>query len=983
MRFVAAACAIALLPWFAGRAEARDDRPRAGGAQAGASRYAGRPVTAVQVVVEGAPAADAELAELVQTKVGAPLSMAEVRDSIAHLFSLSRFEDVRVEAEEAGGGVALRYNLIPVHGVERVTFTGDLGVSEGLLRRTVSERVGPRLPAGRVQEAVRGLLQLYEDRGYRRASIVPRTTRLHDPDRTILVFEISAGPRARIGRVEITGEPLASGPALLARLRATPGSFYEQAEIQRRLADYVGGLKDKGRYDAVASLRLGALSDDGTLADLTLDIRPGPIITLAFEGDPIPRERWDELVPIEEQGSAAEDLLEDSTRRIEDYLKAQGFWRARVGFERRPAGDRMTIVFTVRRGLQYRVAAGGVEIRGNQALPPEQLRPLAPRLGAGDLYLESNLAAAVSAIAAHYLKQGYAQVRVSGSETELNPQGPGEGQVRPVIAIAEGPLTLVGAISFTGNATVSEQELRSVIRSETGATYHQEVAAGDEDSVLLHYYNLGFASASVQLAPQRSADGSRIDLEFRIGEGPRTLVDHVIIVGNRRTDPDIIRRELQLRPGAPLGLSDRMESQRRLGALGLFRRVSVQPLSHGDDKRMDVLVTVEEAAATSVGYGGGVEASRLLRPTGPGGEAEERFELAPRGFFEIGRRNLGGKNRSVNLFTRFGLRPDDSLDDPGGSPFGFVDYRVIGTYRQPRLLGPNELTVTGAVEQGVRSSFNFARRGVTSEVTRRLAPGVRAAVRYSFSRTKTFDKGVGEEDQAFIDRLFPQVQLSSFSGALSRDTRDSVVEPSRGAFLSAEGSVAARALGGQVGFMKTYLQAFWFHRVPGAGDVVFATRAALGVADGFERTVQATDSTGAPIPGESVVIEDLPASERFYAGGDTTIRGFALDTVGTPETISPSGFPKGGNAVVILNAELRLPVWREIGAVVFLDGGNVFALATDFTLGELRGAAGFGLRYRSPVGPIRLDFGFKMDRRVRGDQLEPRGEFHLSIGHAF
>ncbi len=982
MRFLAAACAILLLAPFPARAGARDERSGDGAAQSAAARYVGRPVTAVQVVVEGSPSAEPQLAGLVQNEVGAPLSIQEVRDSIAHLFSLGRFADVRVEADDVEGGVVVRYNLVPVHAVERVTFTGDLALSEGLLRRTVTERFGARPEAGRAPDVVRVLQQLYEDRGYRRAAIVPRTTELHDPDRAILTFEITAGPRARIGRVDITGEPLDTGPALLRRLQATPGSLYAHAEIQKRLTEYIRSLKEQGRYDAVASLRAATLSDDGTIANLTIDIRPGRIVTIAFEGDPVPRDRWDDLVPVEEQGSADEDLLEDSTRRIEDYLKAQGYWRARVTFERRPAGDRMAIVFTVRRGLQFRIAPGGVEIRGNRAVTTEHLRALAPRLAAGDLYLESNLASAAAAITGHYLTEGYAQVKVEGSEIELNALRQGEGQVKPVLAIVEGPLTLVGAMTFTGNASVGEQELRTVVRSETGATYHREVAAGDEDGVLLHYYNLGFSSASVALTPRRSADGSRIDLEFTISEGPRTLVDHVIIVGNRRTDPEIIRRELQLRPGAPLGLSDRLESQRRLGALGLFRRVSVQPLSHGDDERMDVLVTVEEAAATSVGYGGGAEVSRVLRPTGPGGDAEERFELAPRGFFEIGRRNLGGKNRSVNLFTRFGLRPDDSAADPG-SPFGFADYRVIGTYRQPRLLGPNELTITGAVEQGVRSSFNFARRGVTSELNRRLAPGVNSALRHAFSRTKTFDKGVGEEDQAFIDRLFPQVRLSTISGAVSRDSRDSVVEPSRGALLSAEGSLAARALGGQVGFMKTYLQAFWFHRMPGAGDVVFATRAALGLADGFERTVQATDVTGAPVPGESVVVEDLPASERFYAGGDTTIRGFALDTVGTPETISPSGFPKGGNAVVILNAELRLPVWREFGAVVFVDGGNVFALATDFTLGELRGAAGFGMRYRSPVGPIRVDFGFKMDRRMRGDQLEPRSAFHLSIGHAF
>jgi outer membrane protein insertion porin family len=160
---------------------------------------------------------------------------------------------------------------------------------------------------------------------------------------------------------------------------------------------------------------------------------------------------------------------------------------------------------------------------------------------------------------------------------------------------------------------------------------------------------------------------------------------------------------------------------------------------------------------------------------------------------------------------------------------------------------------------------------------------------------------------------------------------------------------------------------------------VFAGRAALGLADGFQRTVLATDAAGDPIPDQVVTVEDLPASERFFAGGDTTIRGYALDTVGEPSTISITGFPKGGNAVTILNAELRVPVWGDVGAVVFVDGGNVFERVTHFDVGELRGSAGFGVRYRSPIGPVRLDLGFKMDRR----EGESRHAIHFSIGHAF
>jgi outer membrane protein assembly factor BamA len=332
------------------------------------------------------------------------------------------------------------------------------------------------------------------------------------------------------------------------------------------------------------------------------------------------------------------------------------------------------------------------------------------------------------------------------------------------------------------------------------------------------------------------------------------------------------------------------------------------------------------------------------------------------------------------------VRPRNEPDDPelDGRGFRLSEYRVVGTYREPSALFWNaDLLLTAAAEQGVRSSFTFRRRGVGAELTRRVSRTIRVGGRYSFSTTRTFDERLTDEEQATIDRLFPQVRLSALSGGGSRDTRDDVVEPTVGTLLSGEASVAARALGGEVGFVKTYFQGSWFKRLPGQRGIVLATRATVGLADGFPREAQPTDAEGRPIEGPPIVIEDLPASERFFAGGDSTIRGFALDMVGAPETITPSGFPRGGNGLLILNAELRIPVWKDLGAVLFSDGGNVFARVTDFDPSELRGSVGFGLRYRSPIGPVRVDLGFKLDRRVIGGELEKPTARHFSIGQAF
>lgn len=936
--------------------------------------FLGKTIVEVQLETEGRPTADPAVTDLVATRVGQPLSMVDVRESIAHVFGLGRFQDVRVEAFEAPGGVRLRYDMIPIHAVQRIDFRGRLGLSEGLLRRTVVNRFGATPPVGRALEVVRTLEQLYRDHGYLRPTIRPLATERHDPDRTLLEFDIDAGPRAIIHAVQIIGEPIEGRAAFQKAVHAAPSEPYDPSAIADGLADYTATLKKKRRYEAAASYTARP-SADATTVDLTINLEIGPIVTVTFAGDPLPKDKLDELVPIERQGSVDQDLIEDSIQRIERYLNQLGYWKADADAERQESDGVLTIVFTVRRGLQYRIA-DGVEVQGNRALPPEQLRPVLARLQANEVFVESNLTAAIGAIAGLYQRLGYARAKVTGTPNELNPSSPGQGRVKPVIVIVEGPLSLVGEVAFKGAANISADQLRAVVKVAAGQPYYEPQVVADRDAVLLEYRNRGFESADVVVRPLPSADGTRVDVPFEVNEGHQTIVDHILIVGNTRTDELVIKRELLLQEGKPLGLEDQIESQRKLSALGLFRRIRVETLSHGTGTRKDVLVTVEEAAATTLSYGGGMDVTRRLRATGPAGEAQERLELAPRGFFDIGRRNIGGKNRSVDLYTRLSLRPSDSTENGGepGGHFGFSEYRVVGTYREPRVFGVNaDLLLTGAVEQGIRTSFNFARKGVNAEVVRRWSPGVRTSARYSFGTTRTFDEKLDPTEQATIDRIFPQVRLSGASGAVSRDTRDDVLDPARGMFLSAEASVAARALGGQVGFMKTYVQGTWFRQLPVKRRAVFAARLAVGLADGFAR----------PAPGETEPIEDLPASERFFAGGDTTIRGFALDSVGAPNTIGPNGFPRGGNAVLVMNGELRLAVWREFGAALFVDGGNVFDRVTEFDWTELRGATGFGIRYGSPIGPIRVDLGFKMDRRVIGTELEPRLALHFSIGQAF
>jgi outer membrane protein assembly factor BamA len=469
----------------------------------------------------------------------------------------------------------------------------------------------------------------------------------------------------------------------------------------------------------------------------------------------------------------------------------------------------------------------------------------------------------------------------------------------------------------------------------------------------------------------------------------------VLVVGNVRTKNSTIEREVQLKSGDPLGLAAVTETQRRLAALGLFRRIRITELGHGSSTQRDLVIAVEEAPATTVGYGGGVEVGENITATSEG-VANEELMFAPRAFFEVGRRNLFGKNRSVNLFTRISLRPKDETFVDGepvpdsGSGYGFSEYRVLGTFREPRVFGTDaDAYLTAVAEQQRRSSFKFNRRAVSLEATRNLTPHVRVSGSYQLQRTKTYDVFVDPEDRLLIDRLFPLVRLSSFSTSIIRSTRDDPLEPHAGHNVSLSAQVAARAIGSEVGFLKTYTTAQLFRTVPRANRTVLAASARLGLASGFPREVTRVDDGGQVILDEngqpiSDAFEDLPASERFFAGGDTTVRGFAQDQLGTPATLDPNGFPLGGNAVVIFNAELRVPVRGGLGLVGFFDTGNVFARTIDIDLAELRSAVGLGFRYKSPVGPLRVDLGFKLNRRdIVPGQREDLTALHISLGQAF
>jgi outer membrane protein assembly complex protein YaeT len=967
------------------------------GAAAAASAQDAPLITEVRVEQEGRPVDDRLITGLIETMPGEALSMRDVRETIAHLMSLNRFEDVQPFSEPAADGVRLRWVLFPLHLVDRMDFRGTLGVAEGDLRRAVAERWGNAPSAGRAGDVAEAIRAFYRQRGYDKAEVTPRIEETHNPDRATMAFDIQAGPRAPIGKIDVEEIDATDRRVQPAALTLRPGVPYDEDVVSRELGRYEAALRARGYYEARATHRVRF--EPGGSATVIATIDRGPHVTVAFAGDPLPEAERDRLVPVRTEASADEDLLEDAQFAIEEFLRARGYRNAVSQYRRMTSGEELTITFTISRGQRYLV--NDVQVAGNTSLPTDDLLQLI-RLKPDEPFVQATLDGGAAAIRDAYRSRGFARAVAQPAVTELPADGTAGDDRRVLVRVnvTEGVRTVVGSIAFTGNTVLGEPELRASMTTVTGRPYSEVELTQDRDRIDLDYRNRGYESVVVQPAVTLADNGTRADIRFSISEGPQILVDDIIIVGNQRTSTETIERELLLKPGGPLGYSALIESQQRLAALGLFRRIRIDPLAQGGDPRRDVLVQVEEAPPTTIGYGGGVEGGTRLRPTGEGGTAEERFEIAPRGFFEIGRRNLWGKNRSVNLFTRVSLRSRDLFVSRSGVPlpavtsddggYGFNEYRVYGTLREPRLFGTRaDVLVTGILDQAIRSSFNFITREVRAEAGLRITRRYSAAGRYSYEHTRLFDEKFEEDEKPLIDRFFPQVRISGFSTSFIRDTRNDLVDPDSGTFAILDSEVAARAFGSEVGYVKSFLQGFGYYRLPVQRRTVAAFSARVGAAHGFRREVPRVDENGQPVLGADGrpivdIVQDLPASKRFFAGGDTTVRGFSLDRLGTPETISDSGFPKGGNGLVVLNAELRMALFGGFGGAVFLDAGNVFEKASGIDLSQLRSAAGFGLRYRSPVGPIRIDLGFKLDRReLSPGRLERRSVLHISLGQAF
>ena len=861
-----------------------------------------------------------EVSRLISVRPGTRLRPLVVRQSVKQVFALGRFRDVRVQRRTTvGGGLRLIFELDPFPTVARLEFDGvPTGEEQGLVEALGLE-IGGNVPEDlpvHGQEA-EGWLR---SRGYLTAEVDIR--RLPEGRDVVLAIDVIPGERARLASSEAPGVEEALGRELLSALRASPGDAWIEAEVEARLADVEAQLRDRGFLFGSAGIDWRP-TDTGDV-HVVLSVNPGPAVVLEVEGFGASQGNASDLVASLSEGTLSPDAIEGVRQELLAELRRDGHRDAVVEVESEGSADgrHQTFRFSAAPGPRYVVGTLSVE-----GTPPEAAEAVAAAfepLRPGRPYREQEWRAVTDALRRTLRQNGYFEAEVVLLPPDPTVPGAEPLPLDPGIRIVPGPAAAVRSVRFEGGAAFAETELAEVSGIAPGTPYVVEEIVTARENLESFHRNRGYLEAVVEVEAPVDPVSNDAEVVFRIRTGSYFTVGGIIVAGLGATRDSVIRARLPFEEGDPLGSGDLLEVRRRLVSLGIFRSVEVALLEPEEPiSERNVLIRVVEGPRTSIGYGAGYSEREQVRGEG-----------------EWTRNNLFGRGHTLSLFGRFSLRGT----------------RVVATYRGAESVeGEVPVFVSAFRESQDRESLDFIRSGVGVQVTRRVF-GRNLYLRYDLTTSELFDLKINpiEIDRNFADNLW----LSAVSGSVVTDTRDDPVDPRRGRFGIVDLEWSSALLRSRAPFLKGFAQQYLFF--PLGEQIVIAVAGRLGLAW----------TLGADEPAL------VPITERFFAGGATTLRGYKLDRAGP---LDPSGYPVGGNMLIVGNIEMRFPILGSLRGAVFSDHGGVYSEVRSFRLSDVGHNVGAGLRWNTPLGPLRFDYGLRVGDIGEGQ----RGQWHFTIGHAF
>jgi len=940
------------------------------------------------------------LPEHLAQSAGTPLNREKLKQSLRQLYATGLYETVAVEGQAEQDGVALTFRGTPRSFVGTVDVEGAKGASMNSQLVSASQLAsGARYTEARLNQAIAQMKSALSDNGYHQSTITFTLTQHPEEQLVDISFHVAGGPQARVGTVDVGGDPGMSAEDLRRQAHLKSGKTVDRETGNRALAGVLKHYQKQDRLEAEVKLESQQYSEQSRKTNFLFYASRGPVVKVLVQGAGISPERIKHVIPVFEEGAVDDDLLNEGNRRLRDYFQRQGYFDVHVEHEQQSTQvDELTILYKVSLGARRRVQR--VSVTGNHYFNASTLKDLlsvhaADSLDRHGAYSQALVSADIAALQAVYQNNGFARVKVTaeagaGELAGADSPPTANRKTAPlniVYHILEGAQQRVNTVQMEGVEHGDATKLLAQLNTSAGQLLSPQNLTGDRDSLLTDYLSRGFDQASVEVRQQPDTnDENKVNVVFHITEGRQIFVRKVLLTGLHYTRPSTVAKAVTLHPGDPLDESALAETQRNFYEFALFSEVNTAiENASGEEQYKTVLLQASEARRWALTYGGGFEAqtgtplnncsnaiatNSACNPNGKTG-------ISPRLLLDITRNNLLGRDQSASLRGTYGL----------------LEQKVSLLFQNPHFEGNRNFGLT--LSGGYANS-----QDVTTYVASKLEGGIRWTEHFNtpgsfLSNANTFVyefdfrrvKVAEDTLQVYTSELTALSTAARVAGpgfTWIRDTRDSLLDAHSGTYTSFQDFLSQGMLGAQTQFNRLDLSNSNFLSF-GRGRFVLARNTRYGQ----ERTYG------------SGIDQLLPLPERLYSGGATSHRGFAINAAGPRDPVT--GYPVGGAGTLVNSTELRLPpptlpwLGSSVSLVLFHDMGNVFTNAGDAWASALRvrqperenckntalpstttawsstglkgscsfnyfsHAPGLGLRYHTPVGPVRFDFSYNLN----------------------
>lgn len=891
-------------------------------AQDDLSRFAGKKIYSIKTV-SASGLTDKSIENVCEIKRGDIFSVRVIKECIISFYQKGIYNDVLVDAFDERDGITLQFTLIEKIKAGIIKTEGNDYFSDKKIMAVAGVGIGDELTEA-VTKAVRDrVLDFYRGFGFFDTEIRVQIITAKDQGNKLLI-KVHEGKRARISGIVINGNKIFTYEKLMDVMKLRKGSYYLEKDV-------AAGIKALEKYFLNKGYIKVLINPPELLYDkkerevlLTLNIDAGPHVEVLFEGaNAVETDILTKKLLFWKERSIDSAVIDESVDRLIQYYRKNGYYMARITYSvDQPDNNNVKIKFNITEGISVKIKKIGFS--GNSYFNEKILREFLDTKK-NKFFLEDVLKEDIKEIINLYRSNGFLEINITYDViySEVN------SGLNVIINIEEGIQTLISGIRFTGNNKFSAETLKSRLTSREGKPFNESQAIDDLYSIQSFYVQNGYIYTTVDLKTGYSPDKKGVVTDYIINEGDQVYIGNILISGNTFTKEYVIRRELLVKEGDLYSYENILRSQRRLLTLGVFRDVRLDPINpEVKEQRKDLSLQVRE------GYPGSVE-------FGIGYGDVERF----RGSFETRYRNLFGTGRQV------GLKVEASS----------IEQKYGIDYKEPWVLGYPMDGRFNVVDQAEKKrSFDRHTFGMSTGIDKSFSDLVKGSLIYQYEDVRLSHV---RKEAILTPEDTGKTEVATINPSLTIDRRDDPFNPARGQFYSIGFREAARLIGSTPQFAKVNLQSSFFYSP--FSKVVLAFSGRGGVAWNF---------------GESI---EVPIFERYFIGGRSTVRGYDQEKLGIPgKTIifdGKSWNPTGGNMMIVLNGEIRFPLFKGLGMVVFVDWGNVWRKMEEFDPSELKATAGAGIRYNTPVGPLRLDMGCKLMREQREDKCIA----HFTLGHAF